>query len=72
MKLLSLSRFFLNKKCYSSCSIKDILKTQPVGSKKKLKVILYVLMLLAMYTNVFFCIYIYYILFTKLFYLQFY
>lgn len=54
MKLLSLTRYFLSKKCYSSCSVKDILKTQPLGSKKKIKVILCVLMLFAMYTNAFF------------------
>lgn len=52
MKLLNLSRYFLSKKCYSSCSVKDILKTQPVGSKKKLKVIFYVLMLFVMYIYV--------------------
>lgn len=72
MKLLNLTRYFLNKKCYSSCSVKEILKTQPVGSKKKLKVILCVIMLFALYTFFFFCVYIYCILFTKLLYLQFY
>jgi len=40
MKLLSLpSRYTLSRHLYSSCSVKDILNTQPDGCKKKLKVI---------------------------------
>lgn len=40
MKLLNLSKHSLSKYFYSSSSVKDILKTQPEGYKKKLKVIL--------------------------------
>lgn len=40
MKLLSLPcRYTFNRYLYSSCSVKDILNTQPEGCKKKLKVI---------------------------------
>lgn len=40
MKLLSLPcRYTLSRHLYSSCSVKDILNTQPDGSKKKIKVI---------------------------------
>lgn len=63
MKLLNLTRYFLSKKCYSSCSVKDILKTQPVGSKKKLKVILCLLMSFAMYTFFFLCLYLLHIIY---------
>lgn len=39
--LLSLTRYSFTKHLYSTCSVKEILKTQPEGCKKKLKVVLY-------------------------------
>lgn len=42
LKLLSRSRYSFSKYFYSSCSVKDILESPPVGGKKKLKVIYHV------------------------------
>lgn len=42
LKLLCWSRYSFRKYFYSTCSVKDILKSQPVGGKTKLKVIYYI------------------------------